>query len=326
MDRTERFYKIDQLIRARSVVTFEALLTELEISRATLKRDLQYLRDRLQLPIVYDREAGGYRRAAGSARDQEKVELPGLWFSAQEIHALLTMQHLLSNLDKGGLLGPHVAPLMDRLGEFMGTPDGTAEAVRDRVRIIGQAARPMPLAHFEKVGAALLKRQRLRIRYHARGVDETTEREVSPQRLVHYRDNWYLDAWCHLREGLRSFAVDAIQAAETLNKKARDISAKQLDSVLGAGYGIFSGSRVQWAKLRFSPARARWVGSEAWHPRQKSTWLPDGAYVLEIPYADDRELIMDILKYGADCEVLAPPELRAKVADALTQARRLYPG
>ena len=325
MDRTERFYKIDQLIRARGVVSFEALLDELEVSRATLKRDLQYLRDRLQVPIAYDREAGGYRRTLATDGHTEPVELPGLWFSAQEIHALLTMQHLLANLDRGGLLGPHVEPLMQRLGEFMRTPDSTQEETRKRVRIIGLASRPLPLAHFEKVGSALLRRKRLRITYHARGTDETTTRELSPQHLVHYRENWYLDAWCHLRGGLRNFAVDAIQHAEILDQAAQDIPALDLDQELGAGYGIFSGSNVQWARLKFNAIRARWVGTEEWHPRQKGQWLPDGAYLLDIPYADDRELIMDILKYGGDCEVLGPAPLREKVAQTLEAARRLYP-
>lgn len=324
MDRTERFYKIDQLIRARGVVAFDALLAELEVSRATLKRDLQYLRDRLRLPIVYDRDAGGYRRDDRAHGPGRAVELPGLWFSAQEIHALLTMQHLLSGLDRGGLLGPHVAPLMDRLGEFLHTPDGSVEEVRQRVRIIGLAARPMPLAHFGKVGSALLGRRRLHITYRARGTDETTEREVSPQRLVHYRENWYLDAWCHLRNGLRSFAVDAILQADILDRKAKDIPAGRLDRILGAGYGIFSGSKVQWARLRFGPTRARWVAAEVWHPRQKSRWLPDGAYELEIPYADDRELVMDILRHGPACEVLAPPALRRRVAAELEAALKPY--
>lgn len=325
MDRTERFYKIDQLIRARGVVTFDSLLEELEISRATLKRDLQYLRDRLQMPIVYDRDTGGYRREQAANKGGKQVELPGLWFSAQEIHALLTMQHLLAGLDKGGLLGAHVAPLMERLGEFLHTPEGTSEEIRQRVRIIGLAARPMPLAHFEKVGSALLGRQRLGITYHARGTDKTTEREVSPQRLVHYRENWYLDAWCHLRNGLRSFAVDAIRQAEILEKKAKDISVSKLDETLGSGYGIFSGTRLQWATLKFSPARARWVAAEEWHPKQKGHWLADGAYALEIPYADDRELVMDILKHGPECEVLGPPSLRQKVAAELKAALAHYP-
>jgi predicted DNA-binding transcriptional regulator YafY len=328
MDRTERFYKIDQLLAERRVVPFEALQSALEISRATLKRDLLYLRDRLNAPIVWDRAARGYRYAGqgtpGGARVGRQFELPGLWFNGREIHALLTMQHLLASLDQGGLLGPHVQPLMARLNGLMGTADDTAEEVRKRVRIIGVAARKMDLAQFEQVGSALLHRKRLLITYRARGSGEVSEREVSPQRLVHYRENWYLDAWCHMRRRLRSFSVDAIERAEILEKPARGIVEKTLNKVLGAGYGIFSGSRVQWARLRFSPERARWVATEQWHPKQKGHLEPDGAYLLELPYADDRELLMDILKYGPDCEVLGPDELRQRAREQAAATLALY--
>jgi len=324
MDRTERFYKIDQMISDRKVVPFDDFLDELEVSRATLKRDFQYLRDRLNAPIIWDRDLGGYRYEKGDAPAGSQFELPGLWFNASEIHALLTMQHLMANLDKGGLLSPHIQPLMARLNGLLGTADNTAEEVRKRVRIIGVAARRLHLSHFETVGSALLRRKRLMITYHARGTDEVTEREVSPQRLVYYRENWYLDAWCHLRKGLRNFSVDAIQKAEILEKPAKDVSEKTTDEVLGAGYGIFSGSKVQWAKLKFTPERARWVAHEQWHPRQKGTMGVDGSYVLEIPYADDRELLMDILKYGPDVVVLVPETLRQRVLGLLEQAQQHY--
>lgn len=182
----------------------------------------------------------------------------------------------------------------------------------------------MHLSNFETVGSALLRRKRLLITYHARGSDEVTEREVSPQRLVFYRENWYLDAWCHLRRALRNFSVDAIRKAEIMEKPARDVSEKTTDEVLGAGYGIFGGSRVQWAKLHFTPERARWVAHEQWHPRQKGTLKDDGGYLLEIPYADDRELMMDILKYGPDVEVEGPASLRKRVQALLHLAANRY--
>lgn len=324
MDRTERFYKIDQMITDRKVVPFDHFLEALEVSPATLKRDIQYLRDRLKCPLIWDREARGYRYESGSAHPGSQFELPGLWFNAAEIHALLTMHHLMANLDKGGLLSPHIQPLMARLNGLLGTADNTAEEVRKRVRIIGVAARRMHLSNFETVGSALLRRKRLIITYHARGTDEVTEREVSPQRLVFYRENWYLDAWCHMRRSLRNFSLDAIQKAEILKKPTRDVSEKTTDEVLGAGYGIFAGSKVQSAKLRFTPERARWVAHEQWHPRQKGTVEENGSYLLEIPYADDRELVMDILKYGPDVEVVGPVSLRKRVMDLLMQAGQRY--
>lgn len=314
MNQIERYYKIDQLLNERRVVSFSAMMVELEISRATLKRDLAYLRDRLNAPIIYDREAGGYRFERDPPPIGIRYDLPGLWFAAEEIHALLTMQHLLANLDTGGLLGPHIKPLLTRLTALIGVADDPAAEVVKRIRILSSGARHLPLDHFQRVGSALLRRKRLTIQYSARGTGESSERELSPQRLIHYRDNWYLDAWCHLRNELRSFSVDAIRRVELLDAKAKDVSEKLLNDALGSGYGIFSGKDVKWATLKFSPLRSRWVASEKWHPKQIGRLLDDGSYELKLPYSSDPELLMDILKFGADCEVLAPEGLRARVA------------
>jgi predicted DNA-binding transcriptional regulator YafY len=323
MDRTERFYKIDQLLGEHRVVPFGVFVEKLGVSRATIKRDLEYMRNRLNAPIVWDRERRGYCFAQAEP-GASQYELPGLWFSATEIHALLTMQHLLAGLDRGGLLAPHVEPLQARLTSLLDSGDGSLAEIRKRIRIIGVASRALGLEHFSVLGSALLRRKRVWMVYYVRARDEVTEREVSPLRLVYYRENWYLDAWCHLRNELRSFAVDAIRRADIVETPAKNVPDKTLDSVLGAGYGIFSGRKVQWAKLRFSPERSRWVKSEKWHPRQRGKMLADGRYVLELPYSDPRELVMDILRYGADAEVLAPAALREQVVSRFRAALTLY--
>ena len=204
MDRTERFYKIEQLLRSRRVVPFALFLEKLEVSRATLKRDLEYLRDRMHAPIVWDREARGYR--FDGTEKGATFELPGVWFNPSEVHALLTMRHLLSRLEPG-ILSAHIEPLVARLRSLLDSADHSVDEIEKRVRILGVAARRFALAHFKVVGSALLNRKRLHITYYTRSRNEVTEREVSPQRLVHYRDNWYLDAWCHLRKALRSFVA-----------------------------------------------------------------------------------------------------------------------
>lgn len=322
MDRTERFYKIQRLLQARGTVRLVDLLRELGVSRATFKRDLEYMRDRMNAPIEWDREKRGYRfveTAAGAPR----YELPGLWFSPEEIRALLTMQHLLASLQPG-LLEPHVKPLLARLRSALGAGEHPADEIERRIRILHLGARTLALPHFERVASAVLNRQRLRIAYVSRGSNERTEREISPQRLVHYRENWYCDAWCHLREDLRSFAVDAIQAAAPVDKKAKNVPERDLDEVLASGYGIFSGRKTTWAKLRFTPERARWVAAEAWHPQQKSRFEADGSYLLEVPFSDHRELAMDILRHGPHVEVLEPASLRAAVKAQLAAALARY--
>jgi predicted DNA-binding transcriptional regulator YafY len=322
MDRTERFYKIHRLLEAKGAVPLERLLRELGISRATFKRDLDYMRDRLHAPIEWDREARGYRFTQ-PITGAPRYELPGLWFSPEEIRALLTMQQLLSSLQPG-LLEPHVKPLLARLRALLGTGEHAAEEVERRIRIIHLGARRLALPHFERVANAVLDRSRLHIVYASRGSNQRTEREISPQRLVHYRENWYCDAWCHLREDLRSFAVDAIEAAEPLERKAKSVPDRDLDEVLAAGYGIFSGRRTEWATLRFTPERARWVASEQWHPQQHSRLEPDGSFVLELPFSDPRELAMDCLRHGAHVEVVAPASLREAVRAQLAAALERY--
>jgi predicted DNA-binding transcriptional regulator YafY len=320
MDRTERFYKIDQLLQS-GTRSFAEMQKALGVSRATLKRDLEYLRNRLHAPIEYDRETNGYRFGAAGAGP--RYELPGLWFSPEELHALLTMQHLLENLQPG-LLTPHIKPLLSRLSTILGSGEHEQAEVARRVRVLHLAAREMKHEHFGIVAQALLKRRRLHIKHYNRMEDQHTERDISPQRLVHYRDNWYVDAYCHLREDLRSFSVDAMQDPVLLDVRAREVPKAELDRYLKSGYGIFSGREVTWAKLKFSPKAARWVAKQSWHGKQKGEFDKDGSYLLELPYTDDRELLMDILRHGEDVEVVGPPELRKRVTEALAGAARQY--
>jgi predicted DNA-binding transcriptional regulator YafY len=321
MDRTERFQRIDRLLRGRRAVPLTLFLERLEVSRATFKRDLEYLRDRCNAPIVFDRERGGYRY--DEPADGPRFALPGLWFSAAELHALATLEQLIERLQPG-LLTPHVAPLKARLRAMHGASAADAETVAQRVRLLGLGQRRVEPAQFEVVAGALFARRRLRLRHFNRAADRRSERTVSPQRLVHYRGNWYLDAWCHLRCALRSFAVDAIEQAEALDSPVREIGDRELEAHFAGGYGIFTGEPTAVARLRFTPARARWVAVEQWHPEQQSTWLPDGSYRLEVPYSDDRELVMDILKHGAEVEVEGPAKLRRRVAGLLTTAAQRY--
>lgn len=316
MDRSERFYLIDRLLNERKLVTRQAFLDALEVSPATFKRDLEYMRERFNAPIAWNGDRGGYEFSP--SRDGPKYALPGLWFNPSEIHALLTMNAMLDDMQPG-LLATHIAPLRARLEMLLEEGRVEANEVRKRVRLLRQAARPLPTRVFEIVAAATLRRRRIHLRYGARSSGATTERTVSPQRLVLYRDNWYLDAYCHLREDLRKFALDAIREATLLEDKAKPVDLKSVERDLNSGYGIFGGATVQWAKLRFSPSRARWVAHEQWHPDQRTRVEPDGSFVLEVPFADPRELLMDVLKYGADVAVLGPPSLERMVADEVAK-------
>ena len=321
MDRTERFYKIDNLLHAHQVVPIDRFLEDLGVSKATFKRDIEYMRDRLNAPIVWSKADGGYHYIAGNRHQQQS--LPGLWFNSAEAYALLMMQSLLTEMQPG-LLGPHIEPLKARLRAVIESGNHAAVDVESRIKLLNVAARPVAEKNFEVVANALLTRQRLHIRYYSRERDSVSEREVSPQLLIHYRGNWYLAAWCHKQDAMRSFSMDAIEHASVLAKTSKAVPKKELDGFVGQGYGIFSGNKVQWAKLKFSAERARWISRELWHPQQKASIQSDGSLILEVPFTDIRELSMDVLRQGKHVEVLEPPALRAEVISELQSALKAY--
>jgi predicted DNA-binding transcriptional regulator YafY len=278
------------------------------------------MKDYLNAPIEWSDEHRGYCYKRDP--NEGPYELPGLWFNAKELQALLVFDRLFESLEPG-LLGEHLAPLSRRVADLLEHKRlGLNEAAR-RVRVIGMASRPAGEC-FEVLASATLQRHKLYIVYHGRGRDKVTERTVSPQRLVHYRDNWHMDAYCHLRRGLRTFAVDRIRSARELEEPADTIPDRELDAYFASSYGIFSGRANKTAVLRFSRERARWVADERWHPQQAGQYLTDGRYELHIPYRDDRELLMDILRHGAEVEVVAPAGLRAAIAERLHAALAQY--
>lgn len=322
MKISERIYKIDQWLSQRESITTEELTNRLKIHKSTLKRDVSYMKSNYDAPIIFDRFLGGYR--FDKKRSGKPYEIPGLWFSAEEIHALMTMQHLLEGIDSGGLLGPHIKPLISRLNAILGIKSDSADDLKKRIRVEVVGNRSFDLDCFQIAGTALLKRNRLFITYFSRSKNKTSDREISPQRMVYYKGNWYLDAWCHENKEIRTFALDCIKKAELMDKKATNITDRNLDKVLSSGYGIFSGKKLEWVTLKFSAQRARWVSSERWHPKQEGQFLEDGSYLLKFPYSKDTELIMDIMKYGSDVRVEEPKHLRDKIHKILIEAVRNY--
>jgi predicted DNA-binding transcriptional regulator YafY len=324
MSQTERVLQIQQMLQSRRVIPREEFLAKFEISLATFKRDLEFIRSRFQADIKWSRERGGYYcDELYSGKGQGKM--PGPMYGANEIHALLLVQDLLVQLQPS-LLEMDLSPLRLRLESLLGTKHFDSEQIRRRIRILHTASRPVESKCFQSVSAATLSRRRLKLKYRSRyrGDDEETIREVSPQRLVYYRANWYLDAWCHLREGLRSFALEMIRNAGMTDTPAIEIPDEDLDTHLGSSYGIFGGPPRNIAVLRFDPRVTPWVSREVWHPKQTRRVEPTGHLVLSVPYAAAHEITMDILRYGANVEVLSPDHLRRQVQEQLRSAAKRY--
>jgi len=189
-------------------------LNELAVSPATLKRDLEFMRDRLHAPIIWDRSCRGYRYEEPGG-GQTEFQVPGLWFSPEEIHALLLVQELLSQLQPG-FLTEQLEPLSRRLHHLV----AASRISSDRIVVRPTPLRPVNTEVFGRVAVATIQRLRLGITYFGRHRNEESERIISPQRLIYYRGAWYLDAWCHTRNDWRRFALDSIRAVHPMTAAA----------------------------------------------------------------------------------------------------------
>jgi len=321
MDKFDRIFQLHSILSSRkTAIALEDLTARLECSRSTLFRIIAAMKDYLGAPIEFDKEAGGFRYR--TAPDQESYELPGLWFTPAELQCLAVLQRLVSDLG-GGLLGEQVAAIGKRLSQLVAHRRLNLGEAASRLRFPTVAGRAAGAA-FHVAASACLQRKKLWFEYHSRGSNRRSERTVSPQRLVHYRDAWYLDAWDEESRELRTFSMDRASRPRVLAAAAKDVPETELDEHYASGYGIFGGKADKTAVLRFSSERARWVADEQWHPSQAGVFLTDGSYELRVPYRDPRELLMDILRHGPHVEVLHPEILRAEVNELLTQSLVIY--
>ena len=323
MDRTERFFKINQLLQSRKSAPISLLTEALGVSRATIKRDLCYMRDRLYAPIVWDRNLRGYRFEVTDS-DLPQYALPGIWFNSSEILGLLTLEYTLRQIQPG-LLDSHIQPIRDKIcGLLEHGSQHSFEALERRIRVIHGPAPYTDCRVFQIVAAAVLRRLRMQVKYLNRETHETTPRILSPQRLIHYNAVWYVDCWCHVRAGLRTFRLDNLSDVELTEEKAKDVDDGAMDPELASGFGIFAGELIKLAVLRFSSRLAPWIAEEQWHLKQQVEYDVEGRLVMRLPYSSDQELIMRILRYGPELEVLGPVKLRNKIKTMLKATSEIY--
>jgi predicted DNA-binding transcriptional regulator YafY len=321
MSRVERLYHLHNILdQRRTPISRHDLMERLECSQATLYRLVNELRDYLGAPIEQDPDTRGFYY--DRSYDQP-FSLPGIWISPDELQALLTARQVLGDVQPG-LLEGQLSSLQSRISALLkqkGVETGEDET---RIHIQPVAGRAVPGHLFQDVLGALVQRRRLHIQYHGRRRDEVSERDVSPQRLTQYRNSWYLDAYCHQAEGLRSFALERMRELQLLEEASLDVEQSGLAEHYDQSYGIFSGPARHTAVLKFTPEMSRWVADEQWHPDQVGTLDAEGTWILEVPFSDSRELIMDILRYGPEVEVVEPDFLRESVHASAKQTADQY--
>lgn len=289
------------------------LRERMECSDKTVMRTINTLRDYCLAPLVYSRDAKGwyYDDKAG-----ERFQLPGLWLTGNELLSLSALTSILEDLGDG-VLHDELSAIERSVDALLAARHIDPKVIASRVRVLPMAKRQQSSYQFTAIADALIQRKRLDIRYVSYSGQKTL-RTISPQTLVYYRDNWYLDAWCHKRNAIRTFSIPRIQHLNLLAGKAKSVNRKALSEHFQKSYGIFAGGSHSTAKLRFFGATARDVAAQKWHSKQQGQWQGE-EYLLSFPYSDDRELIQDILRHTPHVYVEAPAKLRKRVQVRLQQ-------
>jgi proteasome accessory factor C len=321
MNKWEKVVLLHRLLdRSRYRVPKERILSELECSEATFHRLRSFMQWNLGAPIVFDRRYGGY---SYDKTNGQTFELPGFWLTKDEIEALLCLDNAVESMNEG-FFGELLGPVRKRFEPLLRAQKTTLNALRTRIKIISIGSRHCDKEIFRTIASAVVRRRRVLIKHRPLEDDAPLERTVSPQTLVRYRDNWYVDAFCHLRNDLRTFALNRVESAEPVKGRFRKISAEKMHAFYGESYGIFTGPADKKAVIDFSGIAAREVSRQNWHPKQEGQWIADTTFRLTVPYGHARELVMDILRWGEEAEARGPEELRKTIKMVLAGMQKKY--
>lgn len=311
MSLLERVYSFHQDILDDRFPNATSLTEKFEVSIATARRDIAYLRDRLLAPLAFDQKKNGfYYTESGFA-------LP--FAQSPKILFLLGMINKLAG--EAGLADlPEVRQLAAKLSTML---DTDFDRVEEKLYCEWVEIESIDTGVFATIVESLLRQQAIRLTYTPAGAG-ASDRTVDPQRLCNYQGRWYLLAHCRLREDLRLFHLARINRVDFTGEKSTLIPDLN-ETYLEQSFGIFKDRSSYTAVIRFTATAAELVRHQHWHKEQTVEETAEGI-ILSLPVSDDREIMMKVLQYGAMAEVLSPPGLREKTEKEISAMMPLYQG
>lgn len=302
----QRFRWFEQQAKNGRYPNARTLAEKYEISEKTARRNIIYLRDRLNAPLVFDHSHNGY------FYHDQTFSLSEISLSAHDLATLLLARDLLKNI-AGQTIASDVAAAAAKIASAMERHGADIENVDNTVSLRFVEHTRINDRVFKCLLQSCINRQPVAFSYASPARKEPTERTVDPYHLYNYMGNWQLVGWCHLRQNYRNFNLLRISAIRPLDRTFVMQNDFSPEHYFSSSFGIFKARKTQQVTLRFTPEKARWVAGQIWHPHQKETLRKDGSLELTFPVAAYPELLMEILKHGAGVEVIRPTELRKLV-------------
>ncbi len=316
----ERMLKIHQAIKAGKYPNASALARELEVSTKSVHRDLEFMRDRLELPLEYDGSRFGYFYT------EQVNAFPTLQITEGELLALVVAEKALQQY-RGTSFEKPLLSAIKKMEQSL--PDTISLSLFDIEQTISFRTRAEPILKldiFDALAKATAGRQQLELTYRKPAQRQTEQRLIDPYHLANINGEWFLFAFDHLRKDIRTFVPARIQALRRTGKTFIRRQKFSLEKRLRDSFGVRSGQGEFDVVIRFNERVADYIREKKWHDSQQRRELKNGSVELRFKLSSLQEVERWVLSWGGDARVIRPAQLAHSVRLAAAKILRSSTG
>ncbi len=295
--------RIHQALLTGKFPNATSLAGELEYSTKTIHRDLEFMRDRMELPIEFDHAHNGYHYT------EEVGAFPTMQITEGELFALLVAEKALQQYRGTNFEKPLVSAFKKMTASLPDTISFNLEDWEQTISFRTSAESILDLEVFDALAQATANRRQIELDYRKPGRRETEPRVVDPYHLANINGEWFLFAWCHLRGDLRTFVPARIRSVKETGETFKRPKKFSLEKRLRDSFGVISGQGEFGVVIRFNERVADFIREKRWHPSQKIRMLRDGGLELSMKLSSLIEVQRWVLGWGGNAVPLQPQEL-----------------
>ncbi|NVN90370.1 MAG: WYL domain-containing protein [Desulfuromonadales bacterium] len=313
----ERFVWFDCQVRKGHYPNTTNLAAKFECSAKTGQRSIEYFRDRLGAPLIYDQSRRGFYY------DDPTFMFPVVRITESELVALLASHKLLIDA-AAGPLGDELGKVSTKLGSLLSQNLPAGVNPERAFSFRWQGFSPGDPLVFQQIATSLLTCRPVTFCYYSPLSSACTMRTAEPHHMLNYMGAWHMVAFCRLRGEWRDFHLSRISMIKLEDDTFSQRDEEQWRPFLEGTFGIFQNHRRFEVTVRFSSERSRWVRDEVWHPDQRQEILEDGGVQITLPVSHEAEIMREVLKHGAHAEVVEPEWLRERIGEEILLMVKKY--
>jgi proteasome accessory factor B len=305
--------RIHQALSSGKYPNATTLSREVEVASKTIHRDIEFMRDRLGLPIEYDASRAGFYYT------EEVSGFPNVQITEGELFALIVAEKALQQYRGTNFEKPLLSAIKKMEQSLPNTISLNLASLEQTISFRTRAEPLLNLEVFDLLAKAAAYRGQLELVYRKPGQTKTEVRLVDPYHLANINGEWYLFAYDHARKDIRTFAPTRIQSVKPTGKTFPPPERFSLENRLRNSFGVHSGEGQYEVVIRFDARVADYVREKKWHESQKLRELKNGGVELTLKLSSLVEIERWVLGWGGDATVIKPAELQESIREAARQ-------